>query len=117
MLDRFSATPHTRPPVTSEQAVTPEHVYVPHVVAWNLTRRCNLTCAHCYIAAGPAESAATELPTRDCLRIVEEILAVNPSPMLILSGGEPLLRDDLEEIAAAASSRGATAPRTTSASR
>ena len=32
--------------------------YVPHVVAWNLTRRCDLECAHCYIAAGPSESAA-----------------------------------------------------------
>jgi radical SAM protein with 4Fe4S-binding SPASM domain len=49
-----------------------------------------------------------ELPTADCLRIVDEILAVNPSPMLILSGGEPLLREDLEEIARHASSRGAT---------
>ncbi|HJQ65050.1 MAG TPA: radical SAM protein [Gemmatimonadales bacterium] len=81
---------------------------IPHVVAWNLTRRCNLACAHCYIAAGPTESATGELPTQDCLRIVDEILAVNPSPMLILSGGEPLLREDLEEIARAASSRGAT---------
>src|SRR5207249_6382767 len=40
--------------------------YVPHVVAWNLTRRCNLECAHCYIAAGPHESAATELDTAAC---------------------------------------------------
>jgi len=85
-----------------------DNSYVPHVVAWNLTRRCNLACAHCYIAAGPTESATGELPTQDCVRIVDEILAVNPSPMLILSGGEPLLREDLEEIARAASSRGAT---------
>ena len=85
-----------------------DNSYVPHVVAWNLTRSCNLACAHCYIAAGPTESATGELPTTDCLRIVDEILAVNPSPMLILSGGEPLLRDDLEEIARSASSRGAT---------
>jgi radical SAM protein with 4Fe4S-binding SPASM domain len=85
-----------------------DNSYVPHVVAWNLTRRCNLACAHCYIAAGPTESATGELPTQDCLRIVDEILAVNPSPMIILSGGEPLLREDLDEIARAASSRGAT---------
>ena len=39
---------------------------------------------------------------------VEELLAVSPAPMLILSGGEPLLRDDLTEIAAYASQRGAT---------
>ena len=82
--------------------------YVPHVVAWNLTRRCNLECAHCYISAGPRESASTELDTADCLRITDEILAVNPAPLLILSGGEPLLRDDLEEIAAYGARRGAT---------
>ncbi|MGH7673594.1 MAG: radical SAM protein [Gemmatimonadales bacterium] len=82
--------------------------FVPHVVAWNLTRRCNLECAHCYIAAGPRESAAAELGTADCLRIVDELLAVNPAPLVILSGGEPLLREDLAEIAAYASGKGAT---------
>jgi len=82
--------------------------HVPHVVAWNLTRRCNLECAHCYIAAGPSETAADELTTAECLRIADEILALNPAPMFILSGGEPLLRDDLETIAAHASTRGAT---------
>jgi radical SAM protein with 4Fe4S-binding SPASM domain len=78
------------------------------VVAWNLTRRCNLECAHCYIAAGPHESAEGELRTDECLRIAGEILALNPAPLFILSGGEPLLRDDLETIAAFAAARGAT---------
>jgi radical SAM protein with 4Fe4S-binding SPASM domain len=78
------------------------------VIAWNLTRRCNLECAHCYISAGPHESAQGELRTDECLRIAGEILAVNPAPLFILSGGEPLLRDDLETIASFASSRGAT---------
>jgi radical SAM protein with 4Fe4S-binding SPASM domain len=78
------------------------------VIAWNLTRRCNLECAHCYISAGPHESAAGELRTDECLRIAAEILAVNPAPLLILSGGEPLLRNDLEAIASFASTRGAT---------
>lgn len=82
--------------------------FVPHVVAWNLTRRCNLKCAHCYIAAGPTETAQEELGTDECLRITEEILAVNPNPMFILSGGEPLLREDLTTIAAFATRRGAT---------
>ena len=82
--------------------------YLPHVVAWNLTRRCNLECAHCYISAGPHESATSELETAECLRIVDELLAVNPAPMLILSGGEPLLRQDLNQIAAYAAQRGAT---------
>ena len=82
--------------------------YVPHVVAWNLTRRCNLECAHCYIAAGPHESAAAELDTDACLAIVDQLLAVNPAPLLILSGGEPLLRRDLTEVAHYASANGAT---------
>jgi radical SAM protein with 4Fe4S-binding SPASM domain len=82
--------------------------FVPHVVAWNLTRRCNLECAHCYISAGPAESAADELGTDECLRIAAEILELNPAPLFILSGGEPLLRADLTAIARFASSRGAT---------
>ncbi|HVH10795.1 MAG TPA: radical SAM protein [Gemmatimonadales bacterium] len=82
--------------------------FVPHVVAWNLTKRCNLECAHCYIAAGPTENAAAELETSACLDIVDQLLAVNPAPLLILSGGEPLLRHDLEEIARYASARGAT---------
>ena len=54
--------------------------FVPHVVAWNLTRRCNLECAHCYIAAGPQETATGELATDECLRIAGEILpAFGPS--------------------------------------
>lgn len=82
--------------------------FVPHVIAWNLTRRCNLACAHCYIAAGSWHDGADELDTEACLRIVAEIAEVNPNPMLILSGGEPLVRDDLEEIARAGTDAGAT---------
>ena len=78
------------------------------MVAWNLTRRCNLECAHCYISAGPSENAAGELTTDECLRIAGEILELNPAPMFILSGGEPLLRADLTTIAEFATRRGAT---------
>ena len=81
---------------------------LPHVVAWNLTRRCNLRCSHCYISAGPFETAESELSTAECRRVIDELVAVNPSPMLILSGGEPLVRDDLAEIASYASGHGAT---------
>jgi AdoMet-dependent heme synthase len=81
---------------------------VPHVVAWNLTQRCNLACAHCYISAGDWHGTDGDLTTAECRRIADEILAVNPAPMFVLSGGEPLLRDDLEAIAEHASGRGAT---------
>jgi MoaA/NifB/PqqE/SkfB family radical SAM enzyme len=86
----------------------PAEPFLPHVVAWNLTRRCNLACTHCYISAGPWESAERELTTDECLRVVDQLLEVNPSPLLILSGGEPLVREDLPRIAAYASGRGAT---------
>ena len=82
--------------------------YTPHIVAWNLTKRCNLACAHCYISAGSWHATDDELSTEECLRILDEILDVNPHPMLILTGGEPLLREDLEEIAQHGSSVGAT---------
>ncbi|HSJ15150.1 MAG TPA: radical SAM protein [Longimicrobiales bacterium] len=94
-------------PATAVRTVAPE-TFVPHVVAWNLTQRCNLACAHCYIAAGSWHTAANELTTTECLRITDEILSISPAPMFILSGGEPLLRDDLEQIAAHAAAGGAT---------
>ncbi len=81
---------------------------MPHVVAWNLTKRCNLECAHCYIAAGPSESADGELTTDEVFRITDQILELNPAPLFILSGGEPLLRDDLDDIARYAVDCGAT---------
>ena len=92
--------------LAAEQSAAGE--FLPHVVAWNLTKRCNLRCSHCYISAGPFETAESELSTAECHRVIDELLTVNPSPMLILSGGEPLVRDDLEEIASHASGRGAT---------
>ena len=61
--------------------------YTPHIVAWNLTKRCNLACAHCYISAGSWHATDDELSTEECLRILDEILDVNPHPMLILTGG------------------------------
>jgi radical SAM protein with 4Fe4S-binding SPASM domain len=82
--------------------------HLPHVVAWNLTRRCNLACSHCYIAAGAWHTEDAELSTDEVFRITDEILAVNPAPMFVLSGGEPLLREDLEDIARYASRAGAT---------
>ena len=81
---------------------------VPHVVAWNLTARCNLACDHCYIAAGPWMPTEQDLTLPEIKRITDEILDINPGPMFVLTGGEPLLRKDLEEIADYGASRGAT---------
>jgi radical SAM protein with 4Fe4S-binding SPASM domain len=103
VLDDFA---RARPTPATRAAAGP--AAVPHVVAWNLTQRCNLACAHCYIAAGPWHGAGGELSTDECRRIADEILELNPAPLFVLSGGEPLVRDDLEAIAAHAARSGAT---------
>lgn len=78
---------------------------LPFLISWNLTRRCNLKCSHCYLdSAGMA--GVDDLSTDEALRFVDEIASLNPRAMLILTGGEPLVRADLFEIASRASSRG-----------
>lgn len=74
------------------------------VVVLNLTRACNLRCVHCYATATPGP-AADELGP-DELRAVIADLADYGVPALLLSGGEPLMRDDLEAVAAFAVEKG-----------
>ena len=83
-------------------------LYQSHVISWNLTKKCNLRCEHCYISAGRISRAEAqdELSTDECLAVVDGICEVNPSALLILTGGEPLLRKDVFEIATYASGRG-----------
>src|SRR5262245_17880131 len=85
----------------------------PYVVSWNLTYRCNLACEHCYLDAGgkplvddPAFSDRSELTTEQCFRVADEIAALAPEAVTILTGGEPLLRRDILEIVRHASGRG-----------
>ena len=82
--------------------------YRPHVISWNLTQRCNLLCTHCYISAVPEVSNSAELTTQECRRVMDEIALLNPNVFLVLSGGEPLLRKNLFDLAAYASDKGFT---------
>lgn len=66
------------------------------VVVWNLGRRCNLTCKHCYSALADREFPG-ELSTAELIRVMEDLHACGV-PVLILSGGEPLMRVALAEI-------------------
>jgi len=66
------------------------------LVAWEITRRCNLLCAHCR-ASSVNLAYEDELSTEECLRLVDEISSVD-KPILILTGGEPLLRQDMGQI-------------------
>src|SRR5438128_2492895 len=74
-------------------------------VSWNLTQRCNLECAHCYMSAHAGADTRGELSTAECRRVMDEIAAVNPNVFLILTGGEPLLRRDIWDLAACAADK------------
>jgi heme b synthase len=74
-----------------------ERKYLPHLIAWEITRSCNLNCVHCRAAAqyGPYEN---ELTTEECKKLLDNIASFS-NPIIILTGGEPLLRPDIFEIA------------------
>src|SRR5688572_6906105 len=74
------------------------------VVIWNLVRRCNLTCMHCYSISTDIDFPG-ELSTEEVFRVMEDLKAARV-PALILSGGEPLLRKNIFEIAALAKALG-----------
>jgi heme d1 biosynthesis radical SAM protein NirJ len=67
------------------------------VVIWNLVRRCNLTCLHCYSISADVDFPG-ELTTDEVFRVMNNLKGFRV-PVLILSGGEPLLRADLFRIA------------------
>ena len=68
------------------------------VVIWNLVRRCNLNCLHCYSISADVDFPG-ELSKAEVFEVMEDLKRFGV-PVLILSGGEPLLRKDLFEIAA-----------------
>lgn len=79
----------------------------PYLVALNLTERCNLACAHCYLDAKVTrEGAADELTTAELKEVLNGIARVGPEAMVVLTGGEPLLRRDIEELASHATGLG-----------
>src|SRR3989304_2259974 len=72
----------------------------PFLVALNLTRRCNLKCAHCYLDAGTlCNGAPDELATEEVLTLLDGIASLSGETMVVLTGGEPLLRPGIETIA------------------
>ena len=74
------------------------------LVVWNTTNRCNLRCKHCYIHAEDTDYSGelTNAQARDMIKDLAEMKA----PVLLFSGGEPLMREDLFELAEYASSLG-----------
>jgi len=74
------------------------------VVIWNLVRRCNLTCRHCYAISGDVDFP-NELTTAQAKAVIDDLHAFG-CRILILSGGEPLMRHDIFELTEHAKAKG-----------
>ncbi len=77
---------------------------VPRLVAWESTRACRLACVHCRAKAQP-QPHPDQLGRDEVLRLIDEIAAFS-RPILIVTGGDPLLREDVFEISAYADKKG-----------
>jgi 12,18-didecarboxysiroheme deacetylase len=67
------------------------------VVVWNMTKRCNLKCVHCYAFAEGEGERKGELSTEEGKTFLKDLAAFG-APVILFSGGEPLLREDLPEL-------------------
>jgi MoaA/NifB/PqqE/SkfB family radical SAM enzyme len=85
-LSQFMQEIKTPTPVRNAQPPGP-------VVIWNLVRRCNLNCKHCYSISADTDFPG-ELSTDQVYTVMDDLKAFNV-PVLILSGVEPLLRPDI----------------------
>ena len=77
------------------------------LIAINLTRRCNLACAHCYLDADTLrEGSKDELTTIEVCQLLDQVVECGDGTMVVLTGGEPLARRDVEDIASHGSKLG-----------
>ncbi len=74
------------------------------LVAWEITRSCNLRCAHCRASSSAGEYAG-ELTTQEAFRLIDQINEAG-NPIIILTGGEPLARADVYSLAEYAKRKG-----------
>ncbi|SJZ66415.1 putative heme d1 biosynthesis radical SAM protein NirJ2 [Selenihalanaerobacter shriftii] len=75
------------------------------IISWNTTKECNLYCKHCYRESGPEAKQNDELTTEEGKKMLDEIAKAG-FKIMIFSGGEPLLRDDIYELVEHAASLG-----------
>ena len=76
----------------------------PRLIFWELTKGCNLRCIHCRASATEL-SSPSDLSTAAAKAIIDQIAEVS-SPILVLSGGEPLFRSDIYELACYGTDKG-----------
>jgi radical SAM protein with 4Fe4S-binding SPASM domain len=105
---RFTYLVHGEGPVsgTAKLAFTKEHRGP--VIFWNITSRCNLACAHCYIRSGLGQRRKDELTTDEAMTLIDDLAAADV-PLLLFTGGEPLMRGDFWDLAEHARDRGISA--------
>jgi heme b synthase len=72
--------------------------FAPKWIAWEITRRCNLRCVHCRSSSEEEIKGHPDFATGEAFRVLEDI-AGYAKPVIVLSGGEPLMRNDVFEIA------------------
>jgi len=75
------------------------------VVFWNITNRCNLSCEHCYSQSDPHCQTKGELTTTEALSFIDDLAAMGV-PLILFTGGEPLIREDIWDLADHAAFRG-----------
>ncbi len=84
--------------------MTAEKEFLPKWIAWETTQRCNLRCVHCRCSSD-MDAAPGDFTTAEARKLIDDIAEVN-LPVMVLSGGEPLLRPDIFEIAAYGTAKG-----------
>jgi len=72
--------------------------FEPRWIAWEITRRCNLRCIHCRSSSEAEVKGHPDFPTEEAYRVIDDISSY-AKPVVVLSGGEPLLRKDVFDIA------------------
>src|SRR4030042_6789575 len=72
--------------------------FEPKWIAWEITRRCNLGCVHCRSSSEIEAKEHPDFSTEEAYRVIDDISGY-AKPVMVLSGGEPLLRTDVFDIA------------------
>jgi heme b synthase len=72
--------------------------FAPKWIAWEITRRCNLRCVHCRSSSEAEAVGHPDFTTAEAFRVIDDIVSY-AKPVVVLSGGEPLIRKDVFEIA------------------
>ncbi|MCX8070306.1 MAG: radical SAM protein, partial [Thermodesulfovibrionales bacterium] len=79
--------------------------FIPKWIAWEITRRCNLHCIHCRSSSDIKATGHPDFSTESAFKVIDDIRSFS-EPVIVLSGGEPLIRDDVFEIAKYGTNKG-----------